>query len=280
MKNIYWFIKQSLILDYRLFIISRWSLSKKIQFYLTKYSLLFMRPFKKFRLGDDYANLYGEKIYYDSPYGIAGYQSMLARQQYLLSLAGVKNLSLVVDIGANVGYFSKLIRELYPSSIIYSIEPVPETYQCLKLNFGNDKKTKTVNIALSDAEGMAKMTFNPNQPSVSHFDNKGKKEVIVDTLDRFVVKNKIKTIDLLKIDVEGFENLVLKGATKTLSKTKYLFMEITIEDNENYTISSLMSQLYSPEFNFQIMGFRNYGDTSIGKMPVMDCLLQNIKFQD
>lgn len=280
MKNIYWFIKQSLILDYRLLIVSRWSLSKKIQFYITKYFLLLLRPFKKFRLGDDYANLYGEKIYYDSPYGIAGYQSMLTRQQYLLSLTGVKNLSLIVDIGANVGYFSKLIRELYPFSTIYSIEPVPETYKCLKLNFVNDKKTKAVNIALSDNEGIAKMTFNPNQPSISHFDNKGKKEVIVDTLDKFVIKNKIKTIDLLKIDVEGFENLVLKGATKILAKTKYLFVEINIENNQNYTFSSLMSQLYSSEFNFQLIGFRNFDDTSIGKMPVMDCLLQNIKFRD
>ncbi len=279
MKNIYWFITQSLILDYRLFFVSRWSIFKKIQFYFTKYFILLSRPFKKFKLGDDFANLYGERVYYDSPFGIAGYQSILARHQYLIKLAEIKNLSTVIDVGANVGFFSKLIRELYPHAAIYSIEPVPETYKCLELNFRDDKKTKTINLALSDKEGMAKMSFNPNQSSVSHFDNKGKIEVVVGTLDNFIVKNNVKSVDLLKIDVEGFEHLVLKGAIKTLPKTKYLFIEITVEDNKNYTMSSLMSQLYSPEFNFQIVGFRNYDDTSIGKMPIMDCLLQNIKFQ-
>lgn len=280
MKNIYWFIKQSLTLDYRLFVVSKWSLSKKMMFYLIKYSLLIMRPFKKFKIGDDYANLYGQKIFYDSPYGIAGYQSILARHQYLLNLAEIKNLSLVIDVGANVGFFSKLIRELYPNSAIYSIEPIPETYKCLELNFQNDKKTKTKKIALSDKQGVAKMSFNPDQSSVSHFDNKGKIGVVVETLDNFIAKNKIKLIDLLKIDVEGFEHLVLKGAAKTLAKTNFLFIEITVEDNRNYTLSSLMSQLYSSEFNFQLIGFRNYDDTSIGKMPVMDCLFRNVKLQD
>ena len=53
------------------------------------------------------------------------------------------------------------------------------------------------------------------------------------TLDSFVKKNKIKSIDLLKVDIEGSEHLMLQGARKTLKKNKIKTILIEICDKKN-----------------------------------------------
>ncbi len=274
-----WFIKQSLWLDYALLLISPWPFYKKIVFIIKKYYLLIFHIFKKFEIGEDCIELFGDTIYYDSPYGIAGYQSMLTRQQKLIQLLNITNPDVVIDIGANVGFFSKCMRNLFPYAKIYSIEPIPLIYKCLELNFKGDKKTYLFNIGIYNKSGHAKMQFDKNLSSISHLSNHGQIRVSLETLDNFVEKNEIKAIDILKIDVESFENFVLQGGSKALAITKFLLMEITMENNTNYTISSLFRQLCSKNYNFQLVGFRNYADVSLGKIPVMDSLMKNILYK-
>lgn len=280
MNKIIWLIKQSLILDFKFIKISNWSFIKKIKFLIVKYRLLIRHFFKKFELRKDYIKLFGEKIYYDSCYGLAGYQSMLVRPQKMIKIAQIDKVSTVIDIGANVGFFSKLIRDLFPKSIIYCIEPIPSIFKRLQLNFQHDPKAKLFKIAISDKFGNARMSFDNNNSAISYINNKGNVKVKLDTLDNFISKNKISQIDILKIDTEGFENHVLKGGQKALAITKYLFLEISIKDNPNYTISHLLSLLYSKSFNFQLVAFRNYADTGEGEMPIMDCLFKNVKKTD
>jgi len=81
----------------------------------------------------------------------------------------------------------------------------------------------------------------------------------------------------LKIDTETFEAHVLRGARKMLSKTKYLFLEISLRDHHNYTISSLLSLLNSETFEYQLVAYRNYSNKAEGKIEIMDCLFKNIK---
>jgi len=64
---------------------------------------------------------------------------------------------------------------------------------------------------------------------------------------------------------------------KTLAMTKYLFIEITLENNKNYTISSLLKLLSNDRYDFQLVAFRNYSDVSEGKITILDGLFKNIK---
>jgi len=275
MIKLNWFIKQSLILDFKFIIISRWSLSKKVTFIAIKYWLIAKHFFVKFSLGKDYVYFDGNKIYYDSKYGLAGYQSILARHQNLLKIAGVKNVKTMVDIGANVGFFSMLVRHLYPKSKIYAFEPMPITYRALSRNFEGDKRTKIFNMAIFNKNANLRMSFNGQNSAISKIEIKGDLYIKAKRLDNLTHDNKIDKIDILKIDVETFEDYVLRGARETLAKTKYLFIEITMENNKNYTISSLMSLLYSKKYNFQLLAFRNFADVDEGKIPLMDALLIN-----
>ena len=275
MKNIFWFVKQSIILDFKFFKVSDWSVLKKINFFILKYFLMFKHFLKRFELSEDFCWFDNKKIYYDSRFGLAGYQSILSRHQNLIKLAGIHNPGTIIDIGANVGFFSKLCRDLFPKSKIFSFEPIPKTFQCLKNNFKDDMDTKVFNLAISDFNGKAKMSFDEQYSAISQITNKGDVNVNVRRLDDVAKENNIDCIDILKIDTETFEAHVLRGGLDSLSKTKYLLIEISMVNNNNYTISSLLKLLSTKNHDFQLVGFRNYNDTGEGLMPIMDALFVN-----
>ena len=279
MKRLIWFVKQSLILDYKFFQVSKWSFFKKVEFIFKKYQILAYHSFRKFELGKDFANLSGQKLYYGNRFGIADYQGVLARHQKLLRIANFKisKKGVFIDVGANVGIVSKLIRDLYPVIPIYGVEPVPDIFACFRKNFGEDLNTHIFNIALDMVKGKQRMLFSNQNSEISRIDKKGNIAVNAETLDTFIKKNKITNIDLLKIDTEGFEDKVLLGAKEALSKARYLFVEVTLKNNPNYTLSYLMSLLSSKEYNFNLVAFRNFGDTSEGEAPILDCLMKNVR---
>ena len=133
-----------------------------------------------------------------------------------------------IDVGANVGSYTILASAEVGAKTI-SIEPVPSTFHCLKNNIAlNDIADLVVshNIGLAGSKGLLK--FTGSLDTVNHVattDDKYMIEVQVDTLDSIA-----KDCDpvLIKIDVEGYETEVLKGACNTLSKKslKALIIEL------------------------------------------------------
>jgi len=277
MRFILSLITDSITLDFRTLLIKEWSLYKKIVFISTKYRLLIKHFFKKFKLGEDFVYFDRNKIFYDSKYGLAGYQRINCSHRKLIrDIAGIRDAKVILDVGANVGYFSMLGRELYPKAKIYAFEPVPKTFSCLEKNFKEDKNVKVFNLALSDHTGSGKMSFNEENSAVSSLNDEGNVDVEITTLDYFLKDKKVDKVDILKIDTEGFENFVLKGAEDILKNVKYILMEVTIENNKNYTISSLFKLLSSENFDFQILGFRNFSNKGEGRVDIMDVILENV----
>lgn len=274
-------------MDAGFLLISKWSIGKKIEFLLCKYLEIFllMTRIHKFKLGESFVYLFGKKIYYDSPYGIAGYESKLSRDQKMIINSNIRNVKTFVDVGANVGFYSMTARELFPNVTVYAVEPVPQIFECLKKNLTN-RSDNNFNLAISDKNGKERMIFHENESAFSRIANASEtkdKENIINvkarTLDKFCAANKIKKIDFLKIDTESFELNVLKGARDTLGKTRYLHIEISIERNSNYTFTQLNSLLYSNVFNFQLISFRNFTDKGDGPIPVGDFLYKNIMIE-
>lgn len=125
---------------------------------------------------------------------------------------------LFADIGSNVGAYT-LLACAARGARGYCFEPVPGTYQRLmdnlRLNNLCDRVT-ALNIGLADKEG--ELAFTTGENCMNHVVAEGE-------ASGEVVKVKVRTLDevlggqspaMLKIDVEGFETLVLKGADKTL----------------------------------------------------------------
>ena len=137
---------------------------------------------------------------------------------------------IIFDVGANFGWytlnFCKLIGRY---GKIYSFEPTPQTFLELKKNIkiNNFKNIKTYKLALSSKKknriiiGLPRFTFLGSSGAASEFMPFSIKYLPkVDSIDHFIVKKKIKKLNLIKIDIEGGELNVLKGAIKTLKKNK------------------------------------------------------------
>ena len=178
MKNsglsLFWLIKNSLILDIKFWQVSKWSVSKKTVFLLKKYYLLFLLQtgLRDFSLGKNCIELFGKKIFYDCRFGLGDYQSILTRHQNMINIADIKDTRVVIDVGANVGFFSMLIRDRFPNVIIYAVEPVRQIFQALEANFKDDSKTILANKAISNFCGFVKIAFDAEDSACSHIVNK------------------------------------------------------------------------------------------------------------
>jgi len=133
----------------------------------------------------------------------------------------------VMDIGANVGFYSLLIsRAVGPSGKVYAFEPIPEIFARLKEHIALNNATNVipVPIALSDEKGKAKMSVKGGGSSFFRHLSDEFVEVQVERLDDFVEREGIERVDAIKIDVEGAELKVIRGADKTIRRDKPILM--------------------------------------------------------
>jgi FkbM family methyltransferase len=137
----------------------------------------------------------------------------------------------VFDVGANVGQSAKTYRRLYPQAEIWSFEPFPVTYQQLRRSLDDERFHPTA-LALSDC--VSKAELNIGAVSITNSllrreSDTGKAiEVQTDTIDHFCRAHDISNIDILKVDVEGAEDRVFRGARGMFSRRaiRSIFVEV------------------------------------------------------
>lgn len=133
--------------------------------------------------------------------------------------------AVVFDVGANIGLMSLYASSVLPTGTIYSFEPVPETFQKLVYNIELNNKKNNIHafsLALGAKEEEKSIYVNTSHLGMSTFISDGKTKtatqtVKVSTIDDFIKSRGLK-IGFIKIDVEGWEVEVLKGASDLLKK--------------------------------------------------------------
>jgi FkbM family methyltransferase len=141
----------------------------------------------------------------------------------------------VFDIGANMGQSAGEYLARFPQAQIYSFEPVGRTFRCLRDNLGSHGNVHLFQLALGAAKGKGKMVL---EGSSDRFflaktardlakRNEANIEVVnLETLDHFCVGKKIARINYLKIDAEGADLDVLKGAKSLLNRQRVDLVEV------------------------------------------------------
>jgi len=199
------------------------------------------------------------------------------------------NKPIIFDVGAYTGSTLKLFYRLYPNGLFYCFEPNLNSFR--KLKEIKNKKIKIFKLALGNNNKTTRINTNPidmtntlamlNKNSfyltlknliIGNQKNKIKKEnVNLVKLDSFCKKKNIKTIDILKIDTEGFELDVLFGAKKIIKSVKYLIIEIQKNDMyESYSSKKIKDYLKKNNFK-KIKSF------SFPFMFFEDCVYVNSK---
>ncbi len=138
-----------------------------------------------------------------------------------------------LDVGANVGLYTVIMaRAVGPTGHVWSFEPAPATAGLLRANVGlNRLRNVTVAaVAAGDSEGEAELLEFPDGMDVYNSVGAGVRpaervsavrsvRVPAVTLDGYAAREGIRRIDVLKVDVEGAEERVLRGAVGLLRRS-------------------------------------------------------------
>lgn len=148
----------------------------------------------------------------------------------------------VVDVGANAGQFAVASAKLFPGARVHSFEPVPGCAEELRKNVSSLANVSVYPMALGDGEGTLQFYVNSHSHSSSALplaeahraafpEAKEERviEVVVSTLDRVFEGVDLEPPVLLKLDVQGYEERVLRGGEKTLENVDYVVMEVSFE---------------------------------------------------
>jgi FkbM family methyltransferase len=149
----------------------------------------------------------------------------------------------VFDIGAHHGETTFAILERFPNAVVYAFEPVGNNFEILQAAIRHLPNVVCHRLAFSDRAGTVIIVL--QQDSQTHtlkrqvaIDGSSKvptARVDVSTLDAFLRDRAVGAIDLLKVDVEGYELNVLSGGRETFSKTppRFVLLEATLDPADN-----------------------------------------------
>ena len=151
------------------------------------------------------------------------------------SLGGDVSLA-IFDVGANVGeYTSMAAKTLDNKGHIYTFEPAKKTYDQLVANVGALSNVKHFQIGFGDTSGETTLYSNADGSELASVYKRDLKHhnlqmnhqetIKITTIDEFAEQNDNQHIHLLKVDVEGHEMAVLKGANRMLTENKIDFIQ-------------------------------------------------------
>jgi len=163
----------------------------------------------------------------------------LARRKKILD---TYNISLVLDVGANIGQYGEQLREIGYKKKIVSFEPQKAAYELLRNCAKKEKLWEVHNCALGDKEESAKINIAANSMSSSllemlpsHFKSApeseyvSQEEIQVKTLDSVFPMLASQTDRVyLKIDTQGLEKNVLNGAENSLKLIDAIQLEMSL----------------------------------------------------
>lgn len=187
-------------------------------------------------------------------------------EAWLLRQLSLLRPTVILDVGANRGDYALQALEACPYARVHSFEPMPAVFAQLQAAFGQHPRATLHQLALADQEGELSFWFDPTntgntsavpgvQSAIHQLQSPELIKAPTQRLDQFCEQNDIEQISLLKIDVEGFEVNVLRGAGELLASGSIQCIQI------EYGKANLFSRYFIHDY------MRDFGDHyAIGKL--------------
>jgi FkbM family methyltransferase len=184
------------------------------------------------------------------------YNSMSAHEDDIIEHFSPKQGDIVVDIGAAFGFYTIISsKRVGTNGKVLAIEAHPSNFEMLNRNIKLNQLTNviTLNYAVYSKETKLKLY---NNYSVMHERIEAERttkfvEANANTLDYILQQQQVIHVNWIKIDVEGAELEVLKGAQNVLSKSKDIALLIEVHGPDNYKPIIEYLNLYSFKIKFE-----------------------------
>ena len=178
------------------------------------------------------------------------------------------NIKTILDIGAHVGNFALEINGFLPNALIYSFEPLKNSYNILLKNTHMFNNIRAFNVALGDYNGDSVINRHDFSPASSllkasniskeaypRIGDSIREEIQIKRLDDFINSYHIEIEPeiLVKMDVQGFEDKVIRGGNNIISKSRVILTEVEFQElyDGQLLFSDINAQLISLGFEFK-----------------------------
>lgn len=128
-------------------------------------------------------------------------------------MAKVKKFDVVIQAGGNCGMYARFYKNYFKT--VYSFEPCPNNFYCLKYNCRGDDY-KLFQAGLGDKEALLSINNSDKKNVGTHRIINTPGNVMMMTIDSL----DLEECDLIHLDVEGYEDIALRGAIQTIKKFK------------------------------------------------------------
>ena len=191
-----------------------------------------------------------------------GYKVMKIKSTNATDLDGLtkylitKSDPVILDVGAHNGSSVKRYKKLFKEPEIHCFEPISDDLNTIKNNYPNDQKLILNNVGVGDERGYLKFNINAKRntssfkkliPNTTWIKKRSKTFNVDDdkfsikeqntkiiTLDDYVNEKNLTSIDILKIDTQGFEDKVLLGAQNLLKNNRIKLIQLELIFSEIY----------------------------------------------
>jgi len=168
------------------------------------------------------------------------------RERYpALAAIGLSRKAVVFDVGAHSGNFAETVLAYRPHAHLYAFEPIPDVYATLSARMNRYRNVVVENVALGREAGSAELKVRGFGEASSFLDNGEVLDqgvygldfstistisVPIVSVDAYTIARGLKKIDLLKLDVQGFELEVLGGAERMLQAIDWIYTEAQFQE--------------------------------------------------
>ena len=192
---------------------------------------------------------------------------------------------IILDVGANAGQTSARYRSLFPDAHIHAFEPFPAVFNQLAARFRNDPLTTCHRKALAEETGPQTLFTNtmnvtnaltPFRPDAGAHLPPGVSSaqaipIEAASLDDFAAAEGIERIDILKMDAQGSEPRILKGAARMLREqriglvyTEVMFVPVYEGQGKFYEVAALLGGAGYELFDFYSFTYADDGQVKWG----------------
>lgn len=222
-------------------------------------------------------------------FGLAGLDVSKASRNPGHTLLGLRNLPIrtVVDVGANTGQFAAHINRIFPQAKIFCFEPLADAFAELQ-RWAEPQagQVQVFNLALGDEEGEALMFRHvEHSPSSSllqttevcnqlypQTQSQDSVTVKLTTLDAALGDQLLQPEILIKLDTQGYERQVIRGAGRSLKQAKACIVEINLFKLYDQQPSFLELALILNEHGYQYAGNLEQTYSVTGEVVYIDAV--------
>lgn len=225
--------------------------------------------------------------------GILKYKnSYVSGEQYVVKQVLKRELNqqnlIFFDVGANRGDYSKELRAEFPYAEIFAFEPNPHAFtaltsslrsskdHCYCLGFGDKAGCQTIYTYEHEIDSQHASLYKDVFLNFHHAHDLLNVDIQLMTIDQFCQENNLRQIDFLKIDVEGYELDVLRGAERMLQESRIRIIQF------EFNVTHVFSRVFLKDFYMLLRDYQMYRlDTEkLVYLPEYDPVNEIFQFQN